>query len=246
MGQSSARNTALKHINAKYVMFLDSDDYLSENSIEILMNSAYENNADLVAGGYALFNDKGIIEENIFNLDQQVNSVYDIPGFTCMKVFKSDLLKNFCFPNGFLYEDTIISMLLYDQCKTVCVVPMIVYYYRNNVNSISNSYYKDIKSIDTYWIMRYCYEESKKRGIILDNIHCKQYLKQCYVNFLRTRFLPRNIQEYLFVLTENIFQNEWKHEVFFNERKFRWLKKAIDKNSFDAYLFVLERWDLIS
>ena len=51
-GHSGARNSGLNIIDAKYVMFVDSDDKLcSENAVQKLLDCAYQYNADIVEGG---------------------------------------------------------------------------------------------------------------------------------------------------------------------------------------------------
>ena len=47
-GASSARNLGLTHRKGEYVLFVDSDDYLKDNAVEILVSTADSNNADCV------------------------------------------------------------------------------------------------------------------------------------------------------------------------------------------------------
>lgn len=47
-GLAAARNTALKHATGKYVLNVDSDDYLEYNTIELLCEKAESENADIV------------------------------------------------------------------------------------------------------------------------------------------------------------------------------------------------------
>lgn len=54
-GLSGARNTGLKEINARYLMFLDSDDKLAPGAIEAFMKMAQETDADIVEGAYLKF-----------------------------------------------------------------------------------------------------------------------------------------------------------------------------------------------
>ena len=54
-GLSSARNAGIKHATGEYLMFLDSDDYLSENACERVYIERLENNADIIIFGSYIF-----------------------------------------------------------------------------------------------------------------------------------------------------------------------------------------------
>jgi len=60
-GCASARNYGLKNATGKYVIFIDGDDYINENSLEALYNAAEQENLDIVQGSYRLVDDKGSI-----------------------------------------------------------------------------------------------------------------------------------------------------------------------------------------
>ncbi|PZM67231.1 glycosyltransferase family 2 protein [Paenibacillus dendritiformis] len=49
-GQGDARNEGLKHVNSKYVMFVDSDDELAPSACEILYKKARDSESDIVIG----------------------------------------------------------------------------------------------------------------------------------------------------------------------------------------------------
>ena len=53
-GVSSARNTGIDAASGEYINFIDSDDWVPENSLEILINAILSNDADLSVGGYEL------------------------------------------------------------------------------------------------------------------------------------------------------------------------------------------------
>lgn len=51
MGLSAARNTGIKHATGNFIYFLDSDDYITPNCIEDLVNVAVKFDVDIVWGG---------------------------------------------------------------------------------------------------------------------------------------------------------------------------------------------------
>ena len=108
-GIAGARNTALRNICGRYIMFVDSDDLLADNAVELLMNTALSKNADIVEGSYVEFTDiKPVGDEK---------KISQISGYPWGKVISSDKMLNLCFPEGYQYEDTIISTLLIPSCK---------------------------------------------------------------------------------------------------------------------------------
>lgn len=58
-GPSKTRNTGLENANGKYVYFLDSDDYIESNALELLLNKAESGSADLVFFDAHSFADNG-------------------------------------------------------------------------------------------------------------------------------------------------------------------------------------------
>lgn len=245
-GSSGARNTALKTIRGKYVMFLDSDDLLLPGAVQSLMEVAYRYHADVVAGGYETFWEDGRTEIERSSERVERISAQHMHGFTCMKVIRAELLRSFCFPLGFYYEDTIISKLLAPTCKNVYAIPDVVYRYRMHSNSNSTVPGKNKKHLDTYWITKYCLEESAKRGYALGEQEYMQYLQQSWVNWIRTKDMPIEIQEAMFVATASLY-DQFFGQVQLNEceKKYKWMRIAMRKKSFSAYEFVMKRWEIL-
>lgn len=51
-GIAKARNQCLKHATGDYILFIDSDDWIEKNMVEIMANKAKETNADIIGCGY--------------------------------------------------------------------------------------------------------------------------------------------------------------------------------------------------
>lgn len=235
-GVSKARNIALRSIAGKYVMFVDSDDILAPNSIQALMETAFTHNAEIVEGSYQDFDDISMKDVHCHIGETCAYDSFNYFGFPWGKVIRSDCLKHFCFPEGFLFEDTVMSTLLYPECRNTYTAPDVVYYYRNNPTGITNTYTTDTRCIDTFWIMKYCLEERVRRGQSLQNRDLERYLFAVYRNWGRTREMPHDIQESIFLLTCQLIETVFGP--IFAEYSGKYIKifKTAKFRSFDAFL----------
>lgn len=64
MGCWAARNTILENSSGKYILFIDSDDYLAEGAIRKLFQKAEETNAEATYGSTMPVDEKGTIIDN--------------------------------------------------------------------------------------------------------------------------------------------------------------------------------------
>lgn len=55
-GLSYSRNVGIKAAQGEYIQFLDSDDYLLEDTVELFYGISKENNLDILKSGYLLYN----------------------------------------------------------------------------------------------------------------------------------------------------------------------------------------------
>ena len=65
-GVSAARNKGIECASGKYILFLDSDDYLGETYVEKMLSAAELHEAELVVCGYQMVDINGnIYSENL-------------------------------------------------------------------------------------------------------------------------------------------------------------------------------------
>ncbi len=211
-GYSGARNSGLANINSHYIMFVDSDDVIPEDAVNNLLKAGYEHDCDIVSGNYYKFVSR--IDKNI--KPQNLNDIYfgedknKVSGYPWMKIIKSENFKDIQYPLGFLFEDTMIKYLIASRCKKIGTISSLVYGYRQNPTSITNTFQSKPKRIDCYWIT----EQMIKDAFSL-NIPDKQYLyeitlKQIWSNSGRTNNTPKDIKKSIFVLSCNLMQTYFK------------------------------------
>ncbi len=153
-GLSVARNTGLSEANGDYVYFLDSDDYIAENTLETLLNIAGKDNSDIVffdAISFADMDDftvkQNYIRKNKYQTDSGINIFSHI---TENNEFHSAvpllfISKNFLLNSGIsfipdiLYEDMVFTYQLFCKAITVSQCPEAFYYRRYRKNSIMTS-----------------------------------------------------------------------------------------------------------
>ena len=146
-GQSVARNIGLYNSLGKYLMFVDADDVLLNNAVELLLQAALKSSCDIVEGSFVTFYDK-ITKEMICASEQKdhIESYNNNPffvlssfGYAWAKVYRRDLWSTLRFPEGYIFEDIITKFILRRNANRVVYIKDVVYGYRmNNPNSSSD------------------------------------------------------------------------------------------------------------
>lgn len=235
-GFSGSRNTALEHVNSKYIMFVDSDDKLYENSIQTLLSAAYKNDLDIVEGGYATFKDDKILQKYQHTNINSNKALGLIRGFPWGKVIKANIFSNIRYPENYWFEDTIFAYLVFPQTNKVATINSEIYLYRKNPNSISNTAKRKIKSIDTYWILELMLDDITKLEIDLNQDIYEHTLKQVVTNFLRTAELNEDIKQCIFLLTCQLMNDKF-NDFNTNNKRLERLENSIKEVNYKDYYY---------
>lgn len=243
-GVSEARNVGLREIVGKYVMFVDADDILANDAIEKLLDVAYENSADIVEGSFVSFDSKG--KKNCFYHVDDLKTVKstDLFGYAWGKIISSEILKNICFPSGYLYEDTIMSTIIHPLSRKTCTISDVVYFYRLNEFGIDASTITKHQVIDSFWLTKYCLEEAFERKIEMTPERQKQYYDQFRLNWIRLKMFQEEIQESVFSVYCDLYEKYFLKNLVINKpEKYYWMQQTLQYRSYDAYNYLMNHWD---
>ena len=138
-GVANARNDGVKVATGEYLLFVDSDDYISETYIENMVRAAMDNESELVISGYTLVHqDERRIKEIVpdeYVPGEREEWAYRICS-TWGRLYKRFFweMNNLAFlqEDGARAEDVPIAMYANAMARNICVIPEPGYYYRQH------------------------------------------------------------------------------------------------------------------
>ncbi len=157
-GLSDARNVGLDEAKGKYIVFIDSDDYIKEQYIELLYNAIKENNTLIAQCGIKKVNNNrkelqtlGYEKNTIITAEE---AIIDMSGehwveniVVWNKMYHIELLKNTRFRVGKLHEDEFYTYKVLYDAERISIIQDSLYCYRQNDESITGKKY-NLKRLD--------------------------------------------------------------------------------------------------
>lgn len=154
LGPGLSRNQGLKHCHGKYILFIDSDDWISPNCLNVLHDKIISENADIVFCDYLKVWENGKIQEcKDLNLEEGMidNILYASlcnDGVTRKLIKRSIFNENhILFPDWNNGEDIYVTILLALNCRKIYYINEYLYNYFQRLDSTSNA---DIKNLNFY------------------------------------------------------------------------------------------------
>ncbi|MDD2595437.1 MAG: glycosyltransferase [Bacteroidales bacterium] len=166
-GLSAARNAGAEQSCGDYLYFMDSDDLLDEDTLELCYNKCVADNLDFVLFDAESFMDNnvctdfrmdyhraGYMEEKAYNGRQLLEYLISIKKYRAsawLNFIKSSFYRNasLSFYPGILHEDELCTALMYMEASRVGKIDRAFFKRRIRDNSIMTKPFSD-KNIDSY------------------------------------------------------------------------------------------------
>ena len=156
-GLALARNHGIEQATGEYIYFLDSDDYMHPNTLEVLYEQAKNEDLDILQSKYVLKkgNKKVILQEDFHPLPAPMDGItyfhqdFFVSPMACGKLFKTDFIKKnqIQFPDRY-YEDMTFTFEAITLAKKIGHNLMPTYFYQLRDESISKNFGR--KNLEDY------------------------------------------------------------------------------------------------
>lgn len=141
-GIGKTRNFGIEKASGRYIMFIDSDDYVDKNMTKLMFDKAFSNNLDMVICDYYKVVNDEISEEKLVNfkpttLKESPSLIFDINLSPWNKLYKRALINenNIRFIENLKYEDAPFVCQSLDKAKKIGKVNKCLNYYVIHSNS---------------------------------------------------------------------------------------------------------------
>lgn len=167
-GLGAARNTGFNYCTGEWVWFIDSDDEVNVGSMIILQKYLKLNGIDILQIGaryHTLDNETLPMYFNLSECEEVFVAPKDILRFRnivppCIwsKIYRRSFIRdnNLKNPEGVLYEDQEVLVRTFMAKAKIRAIPLVMYEYYENENSIMNSTWDYRHVFDAYKVVKIC------------------------------------------------------------------------------------------
>ena len=205
-GQSMARNRGIQEATGDYIYFLDSDDYISEDCIELLSKEMEKDaSIQMVIGNYKVCGpqhiDPFLMQQRIYTSEEIIReqlryNIYTMPWNKLVR--KSFLLENsLFFQPGIIHEDnlwTFCSAFCFDK---IAVVLRTTYYYIIRQGSTERSHDQDWHISQLFMVFKYLVKfifesEAPSKKNVKENLEVFRFIEKNMIPLIMEPYIKGN------------------------------------------------------
>lgn len=167
-GLAAARNAGLRIATGDYVLFVDSDDVIHLQMIELMLGIAEKNHAFVVMNRRMTGLKANVPERCQFDLKRTEFTCIDYPlndllrtshsSSACNKLYRRDVIGDLRFIPGIYFEDWPFTTTLFATIDTYMQVDYPLYFYEEGNSSITRSIFTKKKAQDYLTGIQYVYD----------------------------------------------------------------------------------------
>ena len=193
-GLSDARNYGINKATGDYVLYVDSDDWLDLDMINIMVEKVKEYEADIVqVGFYYAYEDHQLYDNRYYNEDDE-DIVLDreslmkelvinerVKNFAWGKLYKTELVKDILFEKGAKFEDVYWAHQVMHRVNKYVIVHKPMVYYLQRGESITGTYNVRNTEIIKGLLERHMFIRKNYNHLL--NESYKTILNTCFVHY---------------------------------------------------------------
>lgn len=232
-GPGPARNKGIKEASGDYLMFIDSDDYVSSNFVDKMYQTALDYEAEMVICNFVRVEEdkKVYVNKGEFNIYEKgsINEVLLMEFHSCNRIIKKDIMT--LYPD-ILYEDVVSISKTAIRAKKIVKIEDYLYYYvyrdgsttrtldernldilkayeRINDDFIKNNYQSELEFLYVNGLLVDLFIKLVKVGKMKEAKKIKKDVEKVYPNWYQNKYLKEvklSKRLYLFCLKHDMYR----------------------------------------